>query len=122
MKLLIRAHDINLTDQEKQYIEDKMSRMDKFLGETTKLEIYINDIRGGDKEGVDKQVEAVTKSFGKVVRISETSDDIRAAIDQLKDSLERTLRKRKEKRIDQQRRTKGFLKRLLPTNWFNREE
>jgi ribosomal subunit interface protein len=99
-----------------------MAPIDNFLGETTKLEIYINDIREGDKAGVDKKVEAVTKSFGKVIRISETSDNIPGAIDQLKDKLERSLRKRKEKRIDRQRRTKGFLKRLLPTNWFDKND
>jgi ribosomal subunit interface protein len=118
MKLIINDKNVNITNEERKFIRKKMEPMAKFLNQTAKLEIYLNDIRGGDKQGKDKKIEAVTKSLGKTIRVSEKGADLRQTVERLKDKLLRTLRKRKEKKVDQQRKTKGFLKRLLPTRWF----
>lgn len=118
MRLIINDKNVNLTDREREYIEKKMAGMEKFLNKNTKLEIFLNDVRGGDKEGVDKRIEAVTKSFGKVINVSEEGVAVRETIDRLSDRLLRALRKRKEKRVDRLRRTKAFLKRALPGRWF----
>lgn len=120
--MIINDKNVEITDQERSFINKKMESMAKFLSSNAKLEIYLNDIREGDKEGMDKQVEAVVKSFGKVIRVSEKGADTRQTIERLKDKLERALRKRKEKRVDRLRKTKAFLKRMIPTNWFRNEE
>jgi ribosomal subunit interface protein len=122
MRLLINDKNVNLTNDERKHIEKKMAGMEKFLNKNTKLEIYLNDIREGDKKGVDTKIEAVTKSFGKVIRVSETGAEVRETVDRLSDRLLRALRKRKEKRVDRLRRTKAFLKRAIPTNWFRGDE
>jgi len=122
MQLIINDKNVKITDKERSFINKKLRPMAKFLSKTAKLEIYLNDIREGDKEGRDKQIEAVVKSFGKIIRISEKGVNTHQTIERLKDKLERALRKRKEKRTDRLRKTKAFLKRMIPTNWFRGEE
>lgn len=120
MRLIIKSRKISLTQEERNYIREKMAKMKRYLGRFTKLEIEVNDIRGGEKEGLDKRVEATTNSMGKTIRVEETSDKVRDAVNLLEDSLERVLRKRKEKKIDLSRRKRAKLKRMLPTYWLRR--
>ena len=98
MRLIIRSRKIELSQEDRAYLRQKMAKMKRYLGRFTKLEIGVNDIRGGEKEGLDKRVEATTNSFGKTIRVEETSDSIKDAVNLLEDSLERVLRKRKEKK------------------------
>ena len=122
MRLLIRTRKVRLNSADRTYICQQMAKMGRYLGRFTKLEIEINDIRGGEKGGLDKQVGATTSLLGKAIRVEETSDTVRNAINLLEDSLERVLRKRKEKKIDQRRRKQGWLKRALPTHWLRRKK
>jgi ribosomal subunit interface protein len=114
MRLLIRTRKVKLSPADQAHIRQQMAKMARYLGRFTKLEIEVNDIRGGQKSGLDKRVGATTGLFGKTIRVEETSDTVRNAVNLLEDSLERALRKRKEKKIDQRRRQQGWLKRLLP--------
>ena len=121
MRILIRAQQVDLSSADKTYIRQKFVKLNRYLSRFAKLEIFVQDFRGGEKSGVDKSVEAVTIFNKKQIRVREVSDSIRGAVDQLENSLTRTLRKTREKRIDQTRRKKAWLKRLLPGEWMRRK-
>ena len=114
MRLLIRSRKVRLSSADRAYIRQQMAKMGRYLGRFSKLEIEVNDIRGGEKGGLDKQVGATTRLLGKTIRVEETSDTVRNAVNLLENSLERVLRKRKEKKTDQHRRKQGWLKRFIP--------
>jgi len=120
MRLIIKSRKVGLSSEDRAYIRQKMAKMARYLGRFAKLEITVDDVRGGEKEGLDKRVGATSHFLGKTVRAEETSDSIRDAVNLLKDDLERVLRKRKEKKTDQTRRKRAWLKRLLPTHWLRK--
>jgi len=121
MKLLIHTQQTELSSADLAYLKEKLGKMNRYLSRFSKLEIYIQDFRGGDKAGMDKSIEAVTTFNKKQIRVREVSDNIPGAVDMLANSLERVLRKTKEKRIDQTRRKRAWLKRLLPGQWLKRK-
>ena len=93
MKNIIRGNNIEVTDSIKNYIEDKISRMDKYFKDANNIEskvvISVN--------GVDQKVEVTINDNKYFIRAEEVNNDLYAAIDIVIDKLERQMRKYKTK-------------------------
>lgn len=91
MNINIRGKKLELTDAIKNYVEEKIGRIDKYF--KNKNDITANvlvKIRG------NKQVVEVTiNTHGLILRGEETNDDLYAAIDIVSDKIERQIRKNK---------------------------
>src|SRR3989344_6933669 len=101
MKIIIKATDLDLTAPLKVYIEDKMGDLDKYLQSLnndsiqTRIEVARSSRR--HKHGEVYHVDANLDLPGEVLRAEEDSDDVRAAIDAVKDKLKREIEKYKTK-------------------------
>ena len=99
MKYLIRGEKVQVTDSIKDYIQEKLSKMDKYLDnpENVEAKILIKI------KGVEQRVEVTIQTKGYFLRAEESHSDLYAAIDLIIDKLERQFRKYKTKLLDKSR-------------------
>lgn len=91
MKLNIRSQKFEITDAIRDYLEKKLSKLDKYFDDPNNLSTNIV-IR---PKGVMQTVE-VTINFKKIVlRAEESNKDLYASIDLVVDKIERQIRKNK---------------------------
>lgn len=93
MKYIIRSEKNENTEAIKEYIENKLSRLDKYLKESDEIEATVLTKITGKSQTIE--VTIPTKNF--TLRNEETNEDLYAAIDKIVDKLERQIRKNKEK-------------------------
>ena len=93
MKYLIRGDKYENTDSIKEYIEAKLSRLDKYIKDSDDIEAIVLTKKEGRRYKIE--VTIPTKDF--TLRNEVVDDDLYAAIDLVIDKLERQVRKNKEK-------------------------
>ena len=93
MKYLIRGDKYENTDSIKEYIEAKLSRLDKYIKNYDDIEAIVLTKKEGRRYKIE--VTIPTKDF--TLRNEVVDDDLYAAIDLVIDKLERQVRKNKEK-------------------------
>ena len=93
MLLNIRGDKLEVTDSIKNYIEEKLKRLDKYFEtpEDLKANIVVRTI------GIDQIIEVTIPIKKAILRAEETNKDLYAAIDKVTDKLERSIRKNKTK-------------------------
>ena len=93
MKVNIRAEKIEVTNSIKNYIEEKISRVDKFFEkpEDVQAKILLK------VKGTEQTIEVMIQTIGFTLRAEESHSDMYAAIDLVVDKLERQIRKNKNK-------------------------
>jgi len=103
MKCKIRGEKIKATAAIQEYIETKLSRLDKYFKETDVEANVLIRIRG------NKQIIEVTIPYDKyTLRSEERQDDLYAAIDLVIDKLEGQIRKTKTKLKKQVKKNDEF--------------
>ena len=91
MEVLIRGENVKVTKAINEYINNKLKRIDKYLGDKEHVRATaVISVRGRDQK---VEITIPLKSF--IIRAEETKDDLYAAIDLVIDKLERQIRKNK---------------------------
>ena len=106
MELVIHGDKIKITKAMKDYLAEKLSRLDKYLENSDNIHANIIVKVNGRDQTVE--ITIPLKSF--ILRSEETQDDFYAAVDKTIDRLERQIRKNK---------TKLMSKKLKPSYDFN---
>lgn len=111
MQFTIRGQQIDVTDALKDYVDKKLSRLDKYFDAPPTSEGYVtlSVIRGLHT------VEVTIPLTGVVLRAEDRSDDMYASIDAVVDKLERQIRKHKTK-LNRKIKQEGGLKTLIAEN------
>lgn len=93
VNLVIRGNQISVTDALREFVNNKISRLDKFLDMMPNGEanVVLSVLRN------DHKVEVTIPYPGLIIRAEETSSDMYASIDQVVEKLERQIRKYKTK-------------------------
>ena len=91
MKLNIRGNKIEVTSAIKDYVLDKIARLDRYFENPEDIEVYALIKVKGKEETIE--VTVPTRRF--TLRAEETNEDLYAAIDLVLDKLERQIRKNK---------------------------
>ena len=93
MEINIRGDKITVTQSIQDYVKEKLSRINKYIGdsENVRAAVLIN------VKGHDQKVEVTIPLKTVILRAEETRDDLYAAIDVVVDKLERQIRKNKTK-------------------------
>ena len=93
MKISIRGDKIEVTDAIKNYVEEKLEKIDKYLNSPEEVEakVLIRILKDGQKV----EVTIPLKNF--ILRAEEKQDTVYAAIDVLVNNIERQIRKNKTK-------------------------
>ncbi len=91
MKFTIIARKITLKDKSKEYIEKKLSKLDKFFKDESEARVVVGTVK--DQE----YVEANVYSQGVVYRAEVLDADVCTAVDKIVDVIERQIRRNKTK-------------------------
>lgn len=89
MKFNILSRKITLTEDENDYIRKKLSKLDKFFKDESEARIVAGTIK--DKE----YIEASIYAGGMIFRAEVTETDVKTAVDEVVDLIERQIRKNK---------------------------
>lgn len=110
----IRGHNIEVTKALREYVEKKLSRVEKYFDTdpTSAASVVMSVLRGEHK------VEVTIPFPGVLLRAEETSADMYASIDLVVEKLERQIRKYKTK-VNRKFRQKGSLRTLFKENAMN---
>lgn len=106
MVINIKATNLDLTPSIREYAEEKIGSLNKFLERFEKegeVEIFVEIARTTKhhKSGEVFRAEATFSLGKKVFRAEDLSEDIRLAIDEVRNKLQQEIKKYKEKKIEQ---------------------
>ena len=93
MKINIHANKIEITDSIRNYIEEKIGKLDKYFDcpEDMRANVVIKE------NGIFQKIEVTIPIKKAILRSEESDKDLYAAIDFVSDKLERQIRKNKTK-------------------------
>ena len=113
MQVNLKASKIDLTPRIKDYVQQKMNMLEKYLGSVKVIncDVEISMAVGNQNKGKIFRAEANLSVPGELLRVEKTEKDLFKAIDKVKDHLTRSIRRYKRKRMDKKR--KGGLKSIV---------
>ncbi|PID43939.1 MAG: ribosomal subunit interface protein [Gammaproteobacteria bacterium] len=94
MQLNISGHHVDLTDALKEYVSNKIKRLERHFDNISNVQVTLS---------VEKQrqiAEATMYLSGTDIHATSENEDMYAAIDALSDKLDRQILKHKEKNVD----------------------
>jgi putative sigma-54 modulation protein len=103
MNYNVRGENIEVTPAIREYIEKKISKLERYFTETPEAKVNVNLRFNQDKTS---KVEVTIPLPNLVLRAEETNVDMYGAIDLISDKLERQIRKHKTK-VNRKFREKG---------------
>lgn len=129
MKITIKTTNLELTSEIEDYINEKIGGIEKFeesLGDAAIARVEIGIINLHHRKGDIFRAEANISAPGlaKILRSVAERENVFVAIDEVKDELQREIKKHKGKITAKQRRgAQAFkqLSRLSPLSWFKGE-
>lgn len=106
MKINIKATQMDLTPAIRDYAQEKMDMLEKYLGDiqVTNCDVEVGMTTHHHSKGEIFRAEVNLSLPGEMLRVEKTEEDLYKAIDKVKDHLTREIRQYKEKRIDNNRR------------------
>ena len=115
MKCIVRGHNLQVTDALRDFIERKLSKLERYFDHSAEIEAHVslNVLKDTHK------VEVTIPFPGILVRAEESSEDMYASVDLVIEKLERQIRKYKTKVNRHSRRDAGF-RNILKENGFNK--
>jgi len=118
MQLIVQGKNIQVTDRLREYVEKKVSRLDRYLSTITEARMELASERTRSYE--DRQVAQLTvRCKGVLLRSEERSGDIFTSIDMVMGKMKRQIDRYKRKRRD---RFRGAQVDLLPELIAEEEE
>ena len=102
MEIIIRGDKIKVTDAMKDYIEEKIGKLSKYIEDDSSVRATV--VVKVKNHSQILEVTITLKSF--ILRSEEVQDDFYAAVDKAVDKLERQIRKNKTRLMSKQ--VKGF--------------
>lgn len=98
MNLSVTGHHIEVTDSLKDYVREKMDKLERHFDELSDIHVILS------VEKLRQQAEATLNLDGTRIHAEAENQDMYAAIDGLTDKLDRQVIKHKEKLKDHHRR------------------
>jgi putative sigma-54 modulation protein len=112
MQLIIKGKNMEITDSLREYVQRKLSKLGRHLPTIDEIRVELSTESVKSK---DRQVVQVTmRSNSTVLRAEERSADILAAIDAVRDKLQRQIKRYKEKPIRMRERAQAAAQRVEP--------
>jgi len=105
MQLNLKATNLELTPQLKEYVQKKMDMLEKYLGSMKVFNASFEVCRTTHHhlKGEIYCAEANFMVKGQLLRVTKTEKDLYKAIDKVKDHMELIIKKYKEKKIDRKK-------------------
>ncbi len=115
MKINLKTTNFSLTPSIGNYLQEKLNSLDKFLpnDESIFADVELAQTTKHHHKGDIFKAEVNLRVPGRLIRAVAEKWDLRAAIDAVKDELQREITMNKEKNISLYRRGARLLKKLL---------
>ncbi len=99
MEVKIKSTKINLTQEIKDYVQQKMDMLEKYLGDVQVLncDVEVGKSVGNQNHGKIYRAELNLQVPGDLLRVEKTEKELFKAIDKVKDHMVRSIKKYKEK-------------------------
>ncbi len=97
MRLLVKGKNVEVSDQIREYAEEKLGKLERQLNGPTRVELELA-VERNPSIANNNVAEATIWTKGPVLRARESSADMKASIDQLVDKLERQVTRYRDKR------------------------
>jgi putative sigma-54 modulation protein len=94
MQLSITGHHIDVTDSLREYVENKLTKLERHFDHMTDIHCVLT------VEKLEHKAEATINLAGSTIHADSVDSDMYAAIDSLLDKLSRQVTKHKEKLTD----------------------
>lgn len=91
MQLNLTGHHVDITDSLRNYVEEKMERLERHFDKVTNTHVILS------VESLRHKAEATVNMSGNNIFAESTEENMYAAIDSLIDKLDRQVKKHKEK-------------------------
>lgn len=105
MKISIHGDHVKITEAIKEYVEEKLSKLEKYFDESNDIDVIVKVRLRGVLQIIE--VTVPTKLF--TIRAEEGNEDLYAAIDLVQKKLEGQIRKNKTKLQNRYKDKKGFI-------------
>ncbi|MSU73745.1 ribosome-associated translation inhibitor RaiA [Candidatus Kaiserbacteria bacterium] len=118
MDIRIKTTDYELTSETRSYLDDRIASLEKFLGENANVarcEVELGRAAGGQRHGANMwfaEIRILSPGSAAVYARNNASS-VNAAIDDVKEEIERQLRREKKLHIRVMRKTGSAIK-----NWM----
>lgn len=103
MTINIRAHDMELTQAIRDYAEEKMQSLEKFLDSIRHIDIEVGRASGHHHKGDVYECRVNVQIGGEVVQVERESEDLYKAIDKVRDHMRVELTEWKRKMDERNR-------------------
>jgi len=103
MRLQVKGKNLELSDSIRSYAEQKLSKLDKQLGEMVQVDVELA-VERNPSIRENQVAEATVFTKGHSLRVREATKDMRSSIDGLTDKLMREVKEYREKRRREPRR------------------
>jgi putative sigma-54 modulation protein len=97
MTINIVARSMELTPAIKQYAEEKMESLEKYLDSIRHIDIEVGMASGHHNKGNIFECKANVQIGGEIITVERDADDLYKAIDKVKDHLRETITQWKKK-------------------------
>ncbi|MCQ6275724.1 ribosome-associated translation inhibitor RaiA [Bacillus sp. V3B] len=118
MNYNIRGENIEVTPAIREYVEKKITKLERYFTETPNANVNVNLKTYNDKTA---KVEVTIPMQNLVLRAEETHNDMYAGIDLITDKLERQIRKHKTK-VNRKFREKGGIEAFFTNEIVDADE
>jgi len=115
MKILIKGTNLELTPAVRQFIEEKIGEVAKYIsdpGATDEARVEVSRTTYHHQTGDLYRAEVNLRLPGGLLRAEASRGDINTAINEVKDELQREIKKYKDSQISKRRRGERMWKRL----------
>ncbi|MGB9751544.1 ribosome hibernation-promoting factor, HPF/YfiA family [Roseiflexus castenholzii] len=116
MNLIVNSRNGKLSDRQRQHIEQKLSRLDRYLDRIDKVTVEHMEEMRRNEGNVHRVQVTVVGDHGVLVRAERRAPELYAAIDEVYDTLQRQIERYKDKhwRRGRLRRQGGQIVEALP--------
>ena len=102
MRFIITGRNIELTPSLQEAVENKLKKLDKYFTPAAEAQVTLSVEREHQK------IEVTIPVKGRIIRAEESSNDMYASIDLVQETIEKQLKKYKNKLIDRTQSGSGF--------------
>ena len=106
MRLQVKGRNVEVSDSIRSYAEQKLSKIDRQLGDTTRVELELA-VEKNPSISANQVAEVTVWTRGPTLRAREATTDMRASIDQLTEKLLRQVKHYRDRRSRRHARGNG---------------
>ena len=104
MRFIITGRNINLTTGLQDAVESKLKKLERYFNPDTEAQVTLSVEKGRQK------IEVTIPVKGRIIRAEQVSEDMYTSIDLVQETIERQLKKYKNKLIDSTQNATSFSK------------